>query len=288
MRHFRRQGQVKVPVSERWRQVFRDGQVVLRGFTAAELAAVSLQGDAMPPEPGPVLRAVAPAPADLSAPVPAAESIATLEREGYVRPWPPAEPGGPRPIPEEFPGWAEGKAVTLAGDLAIITSTRSRPAWVAEVSLAADPTWPDPEDASWGLLARVYARYTPPAGLLERPAGPDGAAPPYVLLRDDHVLVALVEWCGADIAPAPGEPPAEGNGAEATDTASLAAGFRRLVQVKVALPQGEEVRLRNLIVASGEGGQWLLEGRYWERAVATSANDLGQRLSSLVKSAVTS
>lgn len=82
------------------------------------------------------------------------------------------------------------------------------------------------------------------------------------------------------MATAPGRAPGEEAG-----TANLASSFRELAQVGVALPCGDQVRLRNLIVASGADGRWLLEGKYWERAVSTSAGDLGQRLSVLVKSA---
>ena len=101
MRFGRGARQAPVSVSERWRQVFKIGQAELHGFTGAQLAAVSLQDDALPAERGPVLHATA---------VPAAESAADdpvvdLERQGYVRPWPPA--GADGPIAEELPGWAE-------------------------------------------------------------------------------------------------------------------------------------------------------------------------------------
>jgi hypothetical protein len=290
MRMFSPGKQPKVSVKERWMQVFRNGEVTLRDFTPAELAAVSLQRDAMPPEPGPVLAAVATVPDDAQPDMAsAAGALRRLEREGFVRPWPPAEPDGPRPIPVEYPGWAlapQGRTpVALAGDLAIITGTRGQPAWIAEVSEAAS-AGPDPDGTAWNLLARVYARYAPPCGLLERPARPDGGTGPYVLLRDDRVLVALVTWCGADVAAGL----AAGAAAPAdADTASLAAGFTRLSQVRVALPFGEQVRVRTLVVAtrdteSGDGGQWLLEGPRWERAVGTCAQDLGERLSAIVKS----
>jgi hypothetical protein len=281
MRMFSPGKQPKVSVKERWIQVFRTGEVTLHDFTAAELAAVSLQRDAMPPEPGPVLAAVATVPDDAQPDMAsAAGALRRLEREGFVRPWPPAEPDGPRPIPVEYPGWAlapQGRTpVALAGDLAIITGTRCQPAWIAEVSEAASAR-PDPDGTAWNLLARVYARYAPPCGLLERPARPDGGTGPYVLLRDDRVLVALVTWCGADVAAGLTAP------ADA-DTAGLAAGFTRLSQVRVALPFGDQVRVRTLVVATGHDGQWLLEGPRWERAVGTCAQDLGERLSGIVKS----
>lgn len=285
MRQFRGGKQVKVSVKDRWMQVFRAGEVTLHDFTPAELAAVSLQREAMPPEPGPVLTSVTPLPGDAPSAASAAEALARLERQGFVRPWPPAEPDGPRPIPVEYPGWAVSpdgrRPVALAGDLAIITGTRAQPAWIAEVSVAAEPTWPDPDDTAWNLVARVYARYAPPSGIIERPARPDGTTAPYILLRDDRVLVALVDWCGADMAAVPEE-----TAEAAADTASLAAGFTRLTQVRIALPHGDQVRVRTVVVASGDGRQWLLEGKYWERAAGVSADDLGERLSAIVKSPI--
>jgi hypothetical protein len=279
MRFGRGARQAPVSVSERWRQMFKAGQAELHGFTVAQLAAVSLQDGALPAERGPVLHAAA---------VPAAEPgagdpVADLERQGYVRPWPPAAPDGP--IAEELPGWAEApgegrRQVALAGDLAIIASTRARPAWIAEVSTSTDPAWPEPEDTDWVLTARVYARYTPPVGLLEFPDRPDGAVQPHVLLPDDRVLATLVAWCGGGTSAAPPRVPAV-----AADTSDLADRFTRLTRVSVVLPDGDEVRIRNLITASGDGGPWLLEGRHWEQAVPATADDLGRQLAAIVRSA---
>jgi hypothetical protein len=288
MRLFRGTGQVKVPVSERWWQVFRIGEVELHHFTATELAAVSLQREAMPPQQAPFLRAVTQLPGDPSGPAPTAGTIAGLERQGFVRPWPPAEPEpGPNPIQEEYPGWAaspdtERRPVALAGDLAIITSTRSMPAWIGEMSFAADPTRPSPDNATWQLAARVYARFHVPSGLVEHPAGPDGTTVPYVLLRNDKVVYLLVEWCGPTMSAADEQTPAE-----EADTASLAPGFRRLAQVQLALPHQDQVLMRTVIVASTDDKYWLLDGQYWERAIRTSTDDLGQRITEMINSAMT-
>jgi hypothetical protein len=57
--------------------------------------------------------------------------------------------------------------------------------------------------------------------------------------------------------------------------------------VRVALPFADQVRVRTLVVATSEAGQWLLEGTRWDRATGTSADDLGERLSAIVKSPLT-
>ena len=66
-------------------------------------------------------------------------------------------------------------------------------------------------------------------------------------------------------------------------TAEQAGAFATLVQLRVALAEGERVVLRNLVVATGEAGQWLLEGDWWQRAVPVSVDELGQRVAAMLR-----
>lgn len=288
---FRRKPGPPVPVGTRWREAWSAGEVVLHQFSQAELDAVTLDPQALPAaERGPFLQAVPPVPGTAAeAPGGAALSraIAELELQGFVRPGPPAAPGGP--ILDEFAGWsaaADGDqpapaAVALAGDLAIITRIRSQPTWIAEVSVSPEPTRASPQDASWQLAARLYAPYRLPVGLVERPAGPDGQLPPFVLLRDDRSLLALVSWCGADVS-SPSAADAAGPAPAEVPTAEVAGRFGRLALLRVAHPDGQQVLLRTLIVASGHGGHWLLEGEQWERALSATVDGIGERVSAML------
>ena len=290
---FRRKPGSPVPVGTRWREAWSAGEVVLHQFSQAELDAVTLDPQALPAaERGPFLQAVPPVPGTAAeAPGGAALSraIAELELQGFVRPGPPAAPGGP--ILDEFAGWsaaADGDqpapaAVALAGDLAIITRIRSQPTWIAEVSVSPEPTRASPQDASWQLAARLYAPYRLPVGLVERPAGPDGQLPPFVLLRDDRSLLALVSWCGADVS-SPSAADAAGPAPAEVPTAEVAGRFGRLALLRVAHPDGQQVLLRTLIVASGHGGHWLLEGEQWERALSATVDGIGERVSAMLTS----
>ena len=290
---FRRKPGPPVPVGTRWREAWSAGEVVLHQFSQAELDAVTLDPQALPAaERGPFLQAVPPVPGTAAeAPGGAALSraIAELELQGFVRPGPPAAPGGP--ILDEFAGWsaaADGDqpapaAVALAGDLAIITRIRSQPTWIAEVSVSPEPTRASPQDASWQLAARLYAPYRLPVGLVERPAGPDGQLPPFVLLRDDRSLLALVSWCGADVS-SPSAADAAGPAPAEVPTAEVAGRFGRLALLRVAHPDGQQVLLRTLIVASGHGGHWLLEGEQWERALSATVDGIGERVSAMLTS----
>ncbi len=313
----RKQSGPPVTVGTRWREVWSAGEVVLHQFSQAELDAVTLDPQALPAaERGPFLQAVPPVPgaaaeapgsaaacgaaapdaaaADAAArPAPGgaalSRAITELELQGFVRPGPPAAPGGP--ILDEFAGWsaaADGDQATpapvaLAGDLAIITRIRSQPTWIAEVSVSPEPTRASPQDASWQLAARLYAPYRLPVGLVERPAGPDGQLPPFVLLRDDRSLLALVSWCGADVsAPSAADTDTTGPAAR-VPTAEVACRFGRLALLRVAHPEGQQVLLRTLIVASGHGGtHWLLEGEQWERALSATVDGIGERVSAML------
>jgi hypothetical protein len=66
-------------------------------------------------------------------------------------------------------------------------------------------------------------------------------------------------------------------------TAGQARAFTNLVQLRVALADRERVVLRNLIVATGERGHWLLEGEWWQQAVPVSVDELGQRVAAMLK-----
>ena len=227
-----------------------------------------------------------------------AEAVASLERHGFLRPGPPEPAAGP--APDELAGWAVGpggdlaarRQVALIGDLAVITRIRAQPIWVAEATVSPDPTQPDSAATEWRLLARMYAPYRPPVGLIEMPASTDRRTPPFVLVRDDRAVEVLVSWCGADLA-AFAKQRAQGGAAEPSPfagppvpvpTAEQAGAFATLVQLRVALAEGERVVLRNLVVATGKTGHWLLEGEWWQRAVPASVDELGQRVAAMLKS----
>src|SRR5580704_7918297 len=296
----------------RWEQVHRTGEVALYPFTAAELNSVTLNADALPEaERGPFLQAVTPllaAPGTADAPGPAlarltagqagtlperataGAEVTRLEGLGFLRPGPPAPSGR---APGELPGWAAGPAgeldsrrpVTLLGDLAIVTRIRAQPVWVAEVTVSPKPARPDPAADGWPVVARIYAPYRPPVGLVEQPPGAEGL-PPYVLVRDDRAVRALAGWCGADVAAAlDGR---EGGALEAgppvpMPTAEVSGAFAALTQLRVAVAHGPGVLLRSLVVATGTGRHWLLEGDRWQRAVPVSADGLRGHVAASLK-----
>ena len=66
-------------------------------------------------------------------------------------------------------------------------------------------------------------------------------------------------------------------------TAEQAGAFASLVQLRVAVADQDQVLVRNLVVATGKEGHWLLEGEWWQRAVPVSAGDLGRRVAALLK-----
>ncbi len=66
-------------------------------------------------------------------------------------------------------------------------------------------------------------------------------------------------------------------------TAERAGEFTNLVQLRVALAGRERIVLRNLVVATGERGHWLLEGEWWQQAVPVSVDELGQRVAAMLK-----
>jgi hypothetical protein len=307
---------------DRWQQVYRAGEVTLHPFTPAELNAVTLDSEALSAaERGPFVQAVTPlltgpgAAADgtaqgldpavartgpemeESAAAVRAAAAASLERHRFLRPGPPAPATGR--APDELAGWAASpdgylaarRQVTLIGDLAIITRIRAQPDWVTEVTVSPDPAEPD-WPARWPLLARMYSPYRPPVGLIEMPATAGRRVPPYVLVGPERAVQVLAGWCGADLAACAkqqraragvAEPAPFGGPMVPVPTAERAGEFTKLVQLRVALADRERVVRRNLVVATGERGHWLLEGEWWQRAVPVSVDELGQRVAAMLK-----
>jgi len=210
---WRRSGAGRGPVGmrARWTQVRRAGVVGLHPFTGAELAAVTLDAQAVPEaERGPFLQVVTPllaapgtagalgpaapgpvtpgrtlpgwaaSPDDVT-PAAGAAAVTRLERLGFLRAGAPAATAAPA----ELAGWAVGSGepgipqpVTLLGDLAIITRIRAQPVWVAEVTVSRAPARPTPPADGWPVLARMYAPYRPRVGLVEQSPGTEGKLPP--------------------------------------------------------------------------------------------------------------
>ena len=53
--------------------------------------------------------------------------------------------------------------------------------------------------------------------------------------------------------------------------------------LRVAVAGGPRVLLRTLLVATGQGRHWLLEGERWQRAVPVSADGLSGRVATLLR-----
>src|SRR6516165_5984855 len=111
---------------ERWRQVYQTGEAALHPFTRAELDSVILDAEALPAaERGPFLQAMTPltgqgaepgaaapgrdpAPRRAGAPpegltaAARAQAAASLERQGFLRPGPPATAPAEGPAREEL------------------------------------------------------------------------------------------------------------------------------------------------------------------------------------------
>ena len=313
-----RAGRGPVGMRARWKQVRRAGVVGLHPFTEAELGAVTLDAEAVPEaERGPFLQVVAPllaAPGAAGAPGPAAPgrtmpawavpaghataaasaaAVTRLERLGFLRPGSPAA----RAAPAELAGWAARSGgepgarqpVSLLGDLAIITRIRAQPVWVAEVTVAPAPSRPGPAADGWPVLARMYAPHWPPVGLVEQSTGTEGRLPPHVLVRKDRTVQVLAGWCGADMAAA-GDGQAGDAGSEAgplipMPTAEVSGAFAAVTQLRVAVAQGRSVLLRTLLVATGQGRHWLLEGDRRQRAVPVPADGLAGEVAALLRPA---
>ena len=170
--------------------------------------------------------------------------------------------------------------MTLLGDLAIITRIRAQPVWVAEVTVAPASARPEPPADGWPVLARMYAPYRPRVRLVEQSPGAGGKLPPYVLVRHDRAVQILAGWCGADMT-------ADG-GSEAgplipMPTAEVSGAFAAVTRLRVAVAQGPSVELRTLLVATGQGRHWLLDGERWQRAVPVSADGLSRQVAALLR-----
>jgi hypothetical protein len=313
-----RAGRDPVGMRARWKQVRRAGVVGLHPFTGAELGAVTLDAEVVPEaERGPFLQAVtrlltapgtpgAPGPV-VAGPMPpgrtlpewavppndatteaSAAAVLRLERLGFIRPGRPAPMAGAAAT--ELAGWAAASTeapgtrqpVTLLGDLAIITRIRAQPVWVAEVTVSPAPARPRPPVDGWPVLARMYAPYRPRVGLVEQSRGSQGKLPPYVLVRNDRTVHVLAGWCGADIAAA-GDGGSEAGPLITMPTAEVSGAFAAVTQLRVAVAQGPGVLLRTLLVATGQGRHWLLEGERWQRAVPVSADGLSGRVATLLR-----
>jgi hypothetical protein len=133
----------------------------------------------------------------------------------------------------------------------------------------------------------MYAPYRPRVGLVEQSPGTGGKVPPYVLVRHDRAVPVLAGWCGADMSAARDGRVADG-GSEAgplipMPTAEVSGAFLGVTQLRVAVAQGPTVAVRTLLVATGRGRHWLLEGARWQRAVPVSADGLSRQVAALLR-----
>jgi hypothetical protein len=308
-------GRGPVGMRARWKQVRRAGVVGLHPFTGAELGAVTLDAEAVPEaERGPFLQVVTPlltagvpgaaaqgpvtsgpalpgwaVPPDDATVAASAAAVTRLEHLGFLRPGRPAAGAGAAPA--ELAGWAPRSGgepgarqpVTLLGDLAIITRIRAQPVWVAEVTVSPTPARPGPPADRWPVLARMYAPYRPRVGLVEQSRGTAGKLPPYVLVRNDRAVPVLTGWCGADMDGRAGDGGSEAGPLIPMPTAEVSGAFAAVTQLRVAVARGPRVLLRTLLVATGQGRHWLLEGERWQRAVPVSADGLSGRVATLLR-----
>jgi hypothetical protein len=308
-----------VRMALRYAQALQDGQVRLQPFTQPELDCVTLDPDALAPDiRGPALLAAAPLLAGLAAsrlgggddPESAelawaeaglletsddaelAAAAAGLEARGLIR----AGVAAPCDVnvPEEFAGWSADPAggsaprqVGITGDLGVITRMRSQPYWVAEVNSCATPATPDPVTAPWQLTGRMYAAYRPPSALAEIPRA-DGAPPLFTLLWEDQAVRALAIWCGFEQDELPDRPrPADAGlvpPAAPSATAAVAPEFTSLTRLRIAHPDGQQARVRILMVATGsERRHWLLTGDRAQLATPASVDQFAEQIGALLQ-----
>jgi hypothetical protein len=301
---------VPLSMTERQDQVLSDGHVLLHPFTLAELSAVTLAPEAVPPgERGAFLQQVPviPAPAGFAGVALAsagrslaADAIGALRRAGFVRLGWSSQPASS--AADGLNGWLANPAdsqvrqpVTLLGDLAIITRMRAQPVWLAQVSIAPEPANPDPQSARWTLIAQMYGAFRPAIRLIERPARADGILPAFTALREDQALPVLLGLCGADAlryqdvrqrpGPQAGAPlsgdRASGVTVNEMPTTVIANDFGRLALLRVMLADGQRVLVRNLLVASAGPDTWLLD-EHGEHAMKVSVAGLADRMASML------
>jgi hypothetical protein len=295
--------QAHAPLSQRWRQVYDAGEVVLTQFSQAELDCVALEPGSVPErERGAALMSVSPlltrltaAPTDPTPPPDTgqgaamlADAAARLEKRGFIRlgaPNPttgtltdelgavavdPADPGAVRPV-------------TLIGDLALVIRMKTHPCWVAEASSSPEPTRPSPAETGWQLVGRMYAAHRPSAVLVEAPSSPGSDPLPFNAFWQPDAARLIGRWLGVDPAETadperraylpPGGP---------VPSAEAAAGFTSVHFLRVVHPVGQQVAIRSLITAAAPGRHWLLEGEGSERAVPVSIDQMTPRIDELV------
>jgi hypothetical protein len=97
----------------------------------------------------------------------------------------------------------------------------------------------------------------------------------------------LAGWCGADMASdrhgRAGDAVSEAGPLIPMPTAEVSGAFVAVTRLRVAVAQGPSVLLRTLLVATGQGRHWLLEGEQWQRAVPVSADGLAGQVAALLK-----
>jgi hypothetical protein len=300
----KRQAQATLPLSQRWRQVYDAGELVLERFSQAELDCVALGPASVPErERGPALQSVGPLLARLAAapgdPTSVAQEIgqgvamladaaARLEKRGFIRPGLAGPTNGA--LADELGAVAVDPAnpaavreVTLIGDLALVTRMKSQPCWVAEAFSSPEPARPVPGETAWQLVGRMYAAHRPSAVLVEAPSAPGSDPLPFTALWQPDAARLVGRWLGVDPAETadperraylpPGGP---------VPSAEAASSFTSVNFLRVVHPVGQQVVIRSLITAAAPGRHWLLEGEQAERAVPVSIDQMAPRIDELV------
>jgi hypothetical protein len=300
----KRPAQATLPLSQRWRQVYDAGELVLTQFSQAELDCVALGSGSVPERErgsalqsvGPLMERLAAANSDPAAATPEvgqgaamlADAAARLEKRGFIRPGLPGPSTGA--LTDELdavgvdpanPGGV--RQVTLIGDLALVTRMKSQPCWVAEAFTSPEPTRLAPGETQWQLVGRMYAAHRPSAVLVEAPSSPGNDPLPFTALWQPEAARLVGRWLGVDPAEtADPERRAYLPPSAPVPSAEAAAGFTSVHFLRVVHPVGQQVVIRSLITAAAPGRHWLLEGEGSERAVPVSIDQLTPRIDELV------